>query len=443
MKSFLIKNSSIVNEGKIISGDVLIIGERIEKVATSISHPTAKIIEASGLFLFPGVIDDQVHFREPGLTHKADIYTEAKSAVAGGVTSFMEMPNTIPNTLTQSLLEEKYSLAAIKSLANFSFYMGVSNDNLEEVFKTNRKNVCGIKIFMGSSTGNMLVDKIETLEKLFSGTDLLIASHCEDEQLIRKNSEEARKKYGEEVPIEMHPIIRNADACYNSSSFAVSLAKKHDTRLHILHISTEKELSLFSNDIPLKEKKITAEACIHHLWFDDNDYKRLGNKIKWNPAIKTAADKNALLSAVINDTIDVIATDHAPHTIEEKSHTYFKAPSGGPLIQHSLVTMLELYHQKKIALEKIAKKMSHDVATCFRIRERGYIREGYLADFTLVNLNDPWQVNATNILAKCGWSPFEGQTFQSKIIYTFVSGHPVYSNGNFDETIKGQRMLFS
>ena len=443
MKSFLIKNSSIVNEGKIISGDVLIIGERIEKVATSISHPTAKIIEASGLFLFPGVIDDQVHFREPGLTHKADIYTEAKSAVAGGVTSFMEMPNTIPNTLTQSLLEEKYSLAAIKSLANFSFYMGVSNDNLEEVFKTNRKNVCGIKIFMGSSTGNMLVDKIETLEKLFSGTDLLIASHCEDEQLIRKNSEEARKKYGEEVPIEMHPIIRNADACYNSSSFAVSLAKKHDTRLHILHISTEKELSLFSNDIPLKEKKITAEACIHHLWFDDNDYKRLGNKIKWNPAIKTAADKNALLSAVINDTIDVIATDHAPHTIEEKSQTYFKAPSGGPLIQHSLVTMLELYHQKKIALEKIAKKMSHDVATCFRIRERGYIREGYLADFTLVNLNDPWQVNATNILAKCGWSPFEGQTFQSKIIYTFVSGHPVYSNGNFDETLKGQRMLFS
>lgn len=443
MKSFLIKNSSIVNEGKIISGDVLIIGERIEKVATSISHPTAKIIEASGLFLFPGIIDDQVHFREPGLTHKADIYTEAKSAVAGGVTSFMEMPNTIPNTLTQSLLEEKYSLAAIKSLANFSFYMGVSNDNLEEVFKTNRKNVCGIKIFMGSSTGNMLVDKIETLEKLFSGTDLLIASHCEDEQLIRKNSEEARKKYGEEVPIEMHPIIRNADACYNSSSFAVSLAKKHDTRLHILHISTEKELSLFSNDIPLKEKKITAEACIHHLWFDDNDYKRLGNKIKWNPAIKTAADKNALLSAVINDTIDVIATDHAPHTIEEKSQTYFKAPSGGPLIQHSLVTMLELYHQKKIALEKIAKKMSHDVATCFRIRERGYIREGYLADFTLVNLNDPWQVNATNILAKCGWSPFEGQTFQSKIIYTFVSGHPVYSNGNFDETIKGQRMLFS
>ena len=443
MKSFLIKNSSIVNEGKIISGDVLIIGERIEKVATSISHPTAKIIEASGLFLFPGIIDDQVHFREPGLTHKADIYTEAKSAVAGGVTSFMEMPNTIPNTLTQSLLEEKYSLAAIKSLANFSFYRGVSNDNLEEVFKTNRKNVCGIKIFMGSSTGNMLVDKIETLEKLFSGTDLLIASHCEDEQLIRKNSEEARKKYGEEVPIEMHPIIRNADACYNSSSFAVSLAKKHDTRLHILHISTEKELSLFSNDIPLKEKKITAEACIHHLWFDDNDYKRLGNKIKWNPAIKTAADKNALLSAVINDTIDVIATDHAPHTIEEKSHTYFKAPSGGPLIQHSLVTMLELYHQKKIALEKIAKKMSHDVATCFRIRERGYIREGYLADFTLVNLNDPWQVNATNILAKCGWSPFEGQTFQSKIIYTFVSGHPVYSNGNFDETLKGQRMLFS
>ncbi len=443
MKSFLIKNSSIVNEGKIISGDVLIIGERIEKVATSISHPTAKIIEASGLFLFPGIIDDQVHFREPGLTHKADIYTEAKSAVAGGVTSFMEMPNTIPNTLTQSLLEEKYSLAAIKSLANFSFYMGVSNDNLEEVFKTNRKNVCGIKIFMGSSTGNMLVDKIETLEKLFSGTDLLIASHCEDEQLIRKNSEAARKKYGEEVPIEMHPIIRNADACYNSSSFAVSLAKKHDTRLHILHISTEKELSLFSNDIPLKEKKITAEACIHHLWFDDNDYKRLGNKIKWNPAIKTAADKNALLSAVINDTIDVIATDHAPHTIEEKSQTYFKAPSGGPLIQHSLVTMLELYHQKKIALEKIAKKMSHDVATCFRIRERGYIREGYLADFTLVNLNDPWQVNATNILAKCGWSPFEGQTFQSKIIYTFVSGHPVYSNGNFDETLKGQRMLFS
>ena len=442
MSHYLIKGCSIVNEGRISAGDVLISGERIEKIGDSISHPSAKIIDAHDLFLLPGVIDDQVHFREPGLTQKGDLHSEPMAAVAGGVTSFMEMPNTIPNALSQTLLSEKYSIAVNKSLANFSFYMGVSNENYDEVMRTDKNNVCGIKIFMGSSTGNMLVDNTKTLEKIFSQTNLLIATHCEDENTIRKNTIEAKLNYGEKVPMFMHPVIRNAEACYLSSSFAVSMAKKYGTRLHILHISTAKELSLFSNQIPLKEKKITAEVCIHHLWFDESDYTRLGNLIKWNPAIKSTADKKELLAALIEDKIDVIATDHAPHTLEEKDQTYFKAPSGGPLVQHSLVAMLEFYHEKKLSLEKIVDKMCHSVADCFRIKDRGYIREGYFADLVLVNLNDPWVVDSTNILYKCKWSPFENQVFRSKVNYTFVNGHLVYNNGIFDEEKKGQRLLF-
>ena len=442
MKSVLIKNASIVNEGKIVAGDVLITGERIEKSGTSISHPSAVVIEAAGKYLFPGVIDDQVHFREPGLTHKGDIHSESRAAVAGGVTTFMEMPNTVPNTLTQMLLEDKYKIAAGKSLANYSFFMGASNDNMEEVLRTNPKKVCGVKIFMGSSTGNMLVDNESTLENIFSKSPMLIAVHCEDEATIRKNMEKFRQDYGEEVPMQYHPLIRSEEACYRSSSLAVSLARKYNTRLHILHISTAKELGLFSNAMSLKEKRITAEACIHHLWFDDSDYAKLGSKIKWNPAIKTHKDKDAILQAVLNDVIDVIATDHAPHTLEEKNQSYFKAPSGGPLVQHSLVAMLELYHRKKISLEKIALKMSHAVADCFRIAERGYIREGYFADLVLVDLAAPWTVSKSNLLYKCGWSPFEGTTFASKVTHTFVSGHLAYAQGKLDESINGQRILF-
>jgi dihydroorotase len=443
VSNYLIKNCKIVNEGKILEGDVLIEGDRIENISVSISHPSAQVIDANGLYLFPGIIDDQVHFREPGLTHKGDLYTEPKAAVAGGITSFMEMPNTVPNTLSQTLLEEKYALASIKSLANYSFFMGVSNDNYDEVMKTNKNNVCGLKIFMGSSTGNMLVDNHQALEKIFSNSDLLIATHCEDEGTIKKNLETAKSKYGDSIPVAMHPVIRNADACYISSSFAVSLAEKHGTRLHILHISTEKELGLFKNDIPLKEKKITAEACVHHLWFDDTDYEKLGMFIKWNPAIKSAADREAVLAAVNDGRIDVIATDHAPHTLDEKSRSYLHAPSGGPLVQHSLVAMLELYHKNKITLEKIADKMAHSVADCFRIKDRGYIREGFFADLVLVDINDPWKVDSSNILYKCGWSPFTGLSFHSKVKYTFVNGFPVYVNGKFAESRKGKRMLFN
>lgn len=440
---YLIKNSTIVNEGKIFSADVLIHNERIEKIAPSISHANSTVIDGEGLHLFPGVIDDQVHFREPGLTHKGDLYTEPKAGVAGGITTFMEMPNTVPNALTQTLLEDKYTIASSKSLANFSFYMGVSNDNYEEVLKTNKENVCGIKIFMGSSTGSMLVDNHTILEKLFSNSEMLIAVHCEDETTVLNNLALAKAKYGEDIPIAMHPLIRSEEACYLSSSFAANLAKKNDTRLHILHISTAKELSLFRNDIPLKDKKITAEACIHHLWFDSSDYERLGTKIKWNPAIKNESDKDALLSAVIDGRIDVIATDHAPHTLAEKTQNYLKAPSGGPLVQHSLTAMLELYHNKKISLEKIAEKMSHAVADCFHIKERGYIREGYFADLVLVNLNDTWKVETDNILYKCRWSPFEGQRFKSKVAHTFVNGHLTYSTGVFDESVKGKRINFN
>ncbi len=439
----LIRNAQIVNEGAIIKGDVLIENEFIVKITQPGELLNADtIIDAYGCYLFPGCIDDQVHFREPGLTYKADIYTEAKSAVAGGVTSYMEMPNTIPNTFTQQLLEEKYGRAAEVSLANYSFYMGASNNNIDEVLKTNPKDVCGVKIFMGSSTGNMLVDNRSTLEALFSKCKLLIATHCEDEATIRHNTEVFKEKYGEDIPIACHPMIRSEEACYKSSSLAVELAKKYDTRLHILHISTAKEIALFDNSKPLKEKRITAEACIHHLWFSDADYKSKGNFIKWNPAIKKESDRDAILKAVLENKIDVIATDHAPHTKEEKSQPYLKAPSGGPLVQHSLNAMLELYLQKKISLEKIAEKMSHAVADCFAIEKRGYIREGYYADLVLVDVNKSYTVEAKNILSKCGWSPFENQIFHSVITHTFVNGNLVYNNGIFDERKKGQRLHF-
>jgi len=439
----LIKNAAIVNEGKIIKGHVLIEDRLIAKVSENeITAEADTIIDASGKYLFPGCIDDQVHFREPGLTHKGEIYTEAKAAVAGGVTSFMEMPNTVPNVFTHQLLEDKYMRASEVSLANYSFFMGASNDNLEEVLKTDPKTVCGIKVFMGSSTGNMLVDKKETLEGLFSECKMLIATHCEDEATIRHNMEVYRERYGEDVPMECHPLIRSAEACYKSSSLAVELAKKYNTRLHILHISTAKELELFDNTKPLKEKRITAEACIHHLWFSDADYKTKGAFIKWNPAVKTATDRDAILKGVLENRIDVIATDHAPHTIEEKNQTYFKSPSGGPLVQHALNAMLELHHQGKISLEKIAEKMAHAVADCFQIEKRGYIREGYFADLVLVNLNSAYTVEKANVLYKCGWSPLEGTTFHSVITHTFVSGHPVYAEGTFDESKKGERLTF-
>lgn len=442
MKDFLIKAPTIVNEGRIFTADVLIGNGVIKSIGKTILSENYKVIDASGKYLFPGIIDDQVHFREPGLTHKGDIYTEAKAAVAGGVTSYMEMPNTVPNTLTHELLEEKYIRASEISLANFSFYIGGSNDNIDELLKTDPGKVCGIKIFMGSSTGNMLVDKKEALENIFAKCKHLIAVHCEDEATIRANTEYYRAQFGDEVPMEKHPEIRSAEACYKSSSFAVELAKKYNTRLHILHISTERETHLFDNSKPLRKKRITSEACVHHLWFSDKDYKKKGTFIKWNPAVKTEADRDAILKALLDNKIDIIATDHAPHTLEEKQNSYFKAPSGGPLVQHSLVTMLELYHRKKISLEKVVEKMCHAPADCFRVKNRGYIKKGYAADLVLADLNSPWTVDKSNILYKCGWSPFEGETFHSKITHTFVNGNLVYDNGRFDETIKGQRLLF-
>ncbi len=439
----LIKSATIINEGKQFEADVLIKNGRIEKIASTIEANNEEVIDASGKYLFPGVIDDQVHFREPGLTHKANIFTESRAAVAGGITSFMEMPNTVPNALTQDLLADKYAIGSKDSLANYSFFMGASNDNIEEVLKTNPAEVCGLKIFMGSSTGNMLVDEEKTLEGLFSKVDMLIATHCEDEATIRKNTEAAKARFGEEVPIEQHPIIRNEEACYLSSSLAVGLAKKHGTKLHILHISTAKEIELFDNSIPLADKKITAEACIHHLWFNDANYKDKGAFIKWNPAVKTARDQKAILEAVLSGKIDVIATDHAPHTLEEKQNSYFKAPSGGPLVQHGLVAMLDFYHQGKITLPQIAEKMSHNPAILFNIKERGYIREGYYADLVLANLNSPWVVSKENILAKCGWSPFEGHKFRSSVTHTFVNGKLAYANGVINEVGSGSRLLFA
>lgn len=439
----LILNANIVNEGQVFQGDLLIKGQRIEIIGKDLaSRPADVVIDATGKYLLPGAIDDQVHFREPGLTHKGNIYSESRAAVAGGVTSFMEMPNTNPPTFTQTLLEDKFQIAARTALANHSFFIGAANDNVEEVLKTDHKRVCGLKIFMGSSTGNLLVDDPKTLEQFFSRWPSLIATHCEDEPTIRANTAAFKEKYGEDVPIGEHPVIRSEEACYRSSSFAVGLAKQHGTRLHILHISTARETSLFDNSIPLEKKKITAEACIHHLWFNDADYARLGTLLKWNPAVKSARDQQEILKAVLDDRIDVIATDHAPHTLEEKKNTYFKAPSGGPLVQHSVITMLELFHQGKIALEKVVQKMSHNPAILFQIKERGFIREGYFADLTLVDLNSPWTIDKSNILSHCGWSPMEGTTFKSKVTHTFVSGYLAYANGVLNNEKMGERLEF-
>jgi len=444
MSSILILNAKIVNENRIIESDLYIKDGLIEAISKGLSGKGADhVIDAEGRFLLPGLIDDQVHFREPGLTHKADIYTEAKAAVAGGITSFMEMPNTNPQTLTQSLLEEKYEIGKKNSLANYSFYMGVSNENIEEVLKTDRQRVCGLKIFMGSSTGSMLVDDEKVLEKIFASTDMLIATHCEDEQTIRENTKLFQERYGEEIPFRCHPEIRSEEACYLSSSKAVYLAKKHNTRLHILHISTGKETALFDNQLPLEKKRITAEACIHHLWFDDSDYEKKGSLIKWNPAVKTRQDRDAILQAVLDDKIDVIATDHAPHTLEEKQSSYLKAPSGGPLAQHSLVAMVDLHRQGKISMEKIVEKMCHNPALMFQVKKRGFVREGYHADLVVLDTSKPWVVSRENVLSKCGWSPFEGHEFQSTVTHTIVSGHLAYSNGVFDESQKGQRLTFN
>ena len=438
--SILIINAKVVNEGRIKTADVFIKDQIIEKIGNDLRHLKAKrVIDAGGKYLLPGLIDDQVHFREPGLTHKATIGSEARAAVAGGVTSFMEMPNTVPNALTQSLLADKYQIAAQTSLANYSFFMGVSNDNYEEVMKTDIQNVCGLKIFMGSSTGNMLVDSPQTLERVFADAPCLIATHCEDEATVKERLNFFKEKYGDDVPYNIHALIRNEEACIKSSSFAIDLAKKHNTRLHILHISTGEETEFFS---PLPNGLITSEACVHHLWFDAEDYKRLGNLIKCNPAIKAPHHKEKILQAVLEDRITVIATDHAPHTWEEKQQHYWNAPSGLPLVQHSLNVLLELVHQGKISIEKIVEKTSHAVADCFQINKRGYIREGYFADLVLVDLNKTMTVSKENVLYHCGWSPFEGQTFHSLVTHTIVSGHLAYSNGNFDESVKGQRLFF-
>jgi len=445
MSSILIKNATIINEGNAFRSDLFIKDELISLIGTpeQIYIPSGtKIIDATGLFLIPGVIDDQVHFREPGLTHKGDIYSESRAAVAGGVTSFMDMPNTIPQTVTIDILNEKYRMGSESSLINYSFYLGATNTNLDDVLKVDQAAVCGIKLFMGSSTGNMLVDNENALREFFAKTSLPIAAHCEDEPIIRKNSEIWKAKYGEDVPVNMHPLIRSREACFRSSSHAVELAKEYNTRLHILHLSTADELKLFNNVMPLHQKRITGEVCVHHLWFDDSSYDTLGNLIKWNPAIKTRFDRDALINAVNNNLIDIIATDHAPHTLAEKSNSYFKAPSGGPLIQHSLNVMLELCQRKIFKLEKIVEMMCHNPAILFNIRKRGFIREGYQADLVLVDPANSWNVSKDNILYKCGWSPFEGVTFQSKVVQTIINGTIVYDNGFINEDYRGQRLMF-
>lgn len=443
MSTLLIKNGTIVNEGSVFKADIFIENETISKIGANLELNADKVIDASGLHVFPGVIDDQVHFREPGLTHKGTIGTESKAAIAGGVTSFIEQPNTVPNAVTQEILEEKYQIAAQTSFANYSFMMGGTNDNLEELLKTNPRNVAGIKLFLGSSTGNMLVDNEEVLEKIFSSTKMLIAVHCEDEQTIRENLAKAKEQFGEDIPVSQHPIIRSAEACYKSSSKAIELAKKTGARLHIFHISTGKETELFRNDIPLEEKLITAEVCVHHLYFSDEDYTEKGNFIKWNPAVKTASDREKIWEALLDDRIDVIATDHAPHTLEEKSQKYLQAPSGGPLVQHSLITMLEFAKKGKLSLEKVAQKMMHNPAILFKIEKRGFVKEGYFADLALVDLNsDVWTVTKENVLAKCGWSPFEGKEFTTKVISTVLNGQLVMENGRISEQPTGKRLLF-
>ncbi len=443
-KITLIKNANIVNEGKVVEGDILIEGELIKEVASSISAKSADvtIIDAEGKHVFPGCIDDQVHFREPGLTHKANIETESRAALAGGITSFIEMPNTNPQTTTVEKLEEKFDIASKSSYANYSFMFGGTNDNLDEILKVDTKTVAGLKLFLGSSTGNMLVDNPQVLEKIFSSTDMVISVHCEDEATIRTNLQAHIDEFGENIPIEKHPIIRSEEACYLSSSKAIELAKKTGARLHVFHLSTGKETKLFTNKIPLRDKKITAEVCIHHLWFSDEDYARKGTHIKWNPAVKTAKDRAQLWEALLDDRIDVIATDHAPHTIAEKNNPYTKAPSGGPLVQHALVAMCEMYHREKISLPKIAEKMAHNPSILFQVEKRGYIKKGYYADLAIVDLNSPWTVNKDNILYKCAWSPFEGTTFKSRITHTFLNGSLVYNNFKVLDVKAAKRLTF-
>ncbi len=442
----LIKNAEIINEGERFKGAVLINGSSIEKIyrdkADSLPTENVNVVDAEGLWLIPGVIDDQVHFREPGLTHKGDIYTESRAAVAGGVTSYMEMPNTKPQATTLELLEQKYVLASQKSLANYSFYMGATNTNIIELRKVKPQNVCGIKVFMGSSTGNMLVNDIESLKSIFAESPVLVATHCEDEEMVQANIRHYKQIYNDCVDVRFHPLIRSAEACYKSSSFAVEMAHKYNTRLHVLHLSTQRELALFDNQKPLKDKRITAEVCVHHLWFTDKDYAAYGNKIKWNPAIKEASDRDALIEAVNRNLIDVVATDHAPHTEEEKSGTCYEAASGGPLVQHSLAAMLQLAREGKFTPEKVVEKMCHAPADLFRVYKRGYIREGYFADLALINPHAPQKVEKKNILYKCGWSPFEGTVFDSRVEKTFVNGHLVYDNGEFDENVRGERLTF-
>ena len=443
-KGILIKNATIVNENKIFQGDVLIENEIIKEIASEIK-PTenVEIMNAEGKYLIPGFIDDQVHFREPGLTHKANIATESRAAIAGGITTFIEMPNTVPQATTQELLEDKFKIAAVDSYANYSFMFGGTNNNLEELLKTDPKKVAGIKLFLGSSTGDMLVDNEEVLEKIFSSTKMIISVHCEDEATIKKNTAIYKEKYGDDIPLKYHPIIRSEEACYLSSSKAIELAKKTGARLHIFHLSTEKETHLFRNDIPLEEKQITAEVCIHHLWFNDQDYEEKGTHIKWNPAVKTEKDRLGLWKALLDDRIDVLATDHAPHTLEEKNNTYLNAPSGGPLVQHALIALLEKVKEGVIPIEKAVEKMSHNPAKLFQIEKRGFIKEGYFADIVLIDINKPQTVSKDNLLYKCGWSPFEGTTFSSTITHTFVNGHLMYDNGVFNDTVKGKRITFN
>ena len=443
-KGILIQNATIVNENKIFKGDVLIENEIITKISSKIK-PTKniEIINAEGKFLIPGFIDDQVHFREPGLTHKANIATESRAAIAGGITTFIEMPNTVPQATTQHLLEDKFKIAAADSYANYSFMFGGTNDNLEELLKTDPKKVAGIKLFLGSSTGNMLVDNEEILEKIFSSTKMIISVHCEDEETIRKNTAIYKEKYGDDIPLKYHPLIRSEEACYLSSSKAIELAKKTGARLHIFHLSTEKETHLFRNDIPLEEKQITAEVCIHHLWFSDKDYAEKGTHIKWNPAVKTEKDRLGLWKALLDDRIDVLATDHAPHTLDEKNNNYLNAPSGGPLVQHAIIALLEKVKEGVIPIEKAVEKMSHNPAKLFQIEKRGFIKEGYFADIVLIDMNKPQTVSKDNILYKCGWSPFEGTTFSSTITHTFVNGNLIYNNGIFNDDIKGKRITFN
>lgn len=443
-KSYLIKNARIVNEGSVVEGDVLIEAGRIAKIDSSIGPKSANVnvIDAEGKYLIPGIIDDQVHFREPGLTHKGDLHSESRAAVAGGITSFMEQPNTKPAATTVEELEKKYQRAAQVSLANYSFNMGASNDNLEELKKVSKRDVAAIKIFMGSSTGNMLVDQQKTLEGIFQ-LDHQLITHCEDEQTIRTNLEKAKQQYGEDIPMSMHPVIRSEEACYLSSSTAVELAKKYNSRLHVFHISTAKETALFTNKIPLAEKRITAEVCVHHLWFDDSQYESKGSHIKWNPAVKQASDRDGLWKALLDGRLDVVATDHAPHTLEEKSNKYLNAPSGGPLVQHALPAMMERVHDGVWDIPTMVEKMCHNPAILFRMEDRGYIREGYHADLVLLEPNRPWKVSKDNILYKCQWSPFEGTVFKSKVTHTFVNGHLAFKDGNFDDSQLGERLLFN